>query len=121
MELDYDFAQNASIFRYGDQINLEDVVPGAKARVEIEEGKVSRLEVLDDLNITVEGRVVHINEEKDRLTLEINGRKYSYDLAADFTVTGTDEEKMNLSAVLNCRVSATLENGLIKKIKIKGQ
>ncbi|MEW5899218.1 MAG: hypothetical protein AB1652_08635, partial [Bacillota bacterium] len=119
LELDYDVSRNAAVLRYGDQVNLEDVVPGAKVRIEVDEGKVEEIEVLDDRNITVEGWVVNINEERDRLTLEINGRKYNYDLSGDLAVLDSDGKKTDLSDIVNFRVEAKLEDGAVKEIKVK--
>ncbi|MCL6447328.1 MAG: S-layer homology domain-containing protein [Armatimonadetes bacterium] len=119
LELDYDIYRSATILRNGDEINLEDVVPGAKVRIEVDEGKVDEIEVLDDRNITVEGMIVNVNEEEDRLTLEINGRKYNYDLAGDVVVLDADGKKAEILDLKNYRVEAKLEDGVIQKIEVK--
>jgi len=119
LELDYDVNRSATVLRYGDEVNLEDVVPGAKVRIKVDEGRVEEIEVLDDRNITVEGWVVNINEERDRLTLEINGRKYNYDLSLRPVVLDSDGKKTDLSELVNCRVEAKLEDGAVKEIKVK--
>lgn len=118
LELDYDVRQSVPVYRYGDRINLEEVVPGARVRVKVEEGKVSEIEVLDDLNITVRGRVVSINEERHRLTLEINGRNYSYDLAPDLAVFDAEGKSTKLSAALDFRVDALLGDGVVKEVRL---
>lgn len=121
LELDYDINRNASIYRYGDEINLEDVVPGAKVRIEVDEGRVKEIDVLDDRNITLEGRVVNINEEKNRLTMEINGRKYNYNLSVALTVIDADGKNVDLQDIMNYRVEAKLADGEIKEIRVKNE
>lgn len=119
LELEYEIKRDASMFRYGDKINLEDIVPGAKVRIKVDEGKVSKIEVMDDQNITVEGRVVNINKEKDRLTLEISGRKYSYSLSFDLTVFDQNGKIIDLSSVIDYRIEAKLKDGRIIEITVK--
>ncbi|MEW6424672.1 MAG: S-layer homology domain-containing protein [Bacillota bacterium] len=121
LELDYDINRNASIYKYGDEINLEDVVPGAKVRIEVDEGRVEEIDVLDDRNITLEGRVVNINEEKNRLTMEINGRKYNYNLSVALTVIDADGKNVDLQDTMNYRVEAKLADGEIKEIRVKNE
>jgi hypothetical protein len=118
LELDYEIIPGVSVYRYGDRINLEEVVPGARVRVKVDEGRVSEIEVLDDRNITIRGVVVNINEEKGRVTLEVNGRNYSYDLAPDLTVLNAEGKTVKLTDVLNFRADVLLKEGAVKEIRL---
>lgn len=119
LELDYDLNSNVAVLRNGDEINLEDIVPGAQVLITVEEGEVEKIEVLDDRNITVEGRLVKINVDKSRLTMEINGRNYNYDLAQGAEIFDAAGKKTNLKDLLDYWVKAKLVAGVIQKIEAR--
>jgi hypothetical protein len=63
----YDIASDVEIIKDRDTIDLEDIVIGSEARVEIEDGEIVTIEIIDDENITIEGEIidVRLSSEKD--------------------------------------------------------
>jgi len=118
LEMDYDIGSDACFLKEGDEINLEEIIPGAKVRIKIEDEKVVEIEVLDDLNITIEGRVIKFNEEKYRLTLEINGRKYSYAVSKKLDIIDNKKTGKKTSELEGCWIKAYLVDGEVSKIEI---
>ena len=118
LEMDYDIGSDACFLKEGDEINLEEIIPGAKVRIKIEDEKVVEIEVLDDLNITIEGRVIKFNEEKYRLTLEINGRKYSYAVSKKLDIIDNKKTGKKISELEGCWIKAYLVDGEVSKIEI---
>jgi len=117
LELDFDLDKDITIYRYGDRINAEDILPGASILVEVDKGKAKKIDILDDLNITLDGILVNINEEGNRLTLDIGTRKISYNLATDLIVLNENGQKTSLTNLNEERIEATLENGIVVKIE----
>jgi hypothetical protein len=118
LEMDYDLDSDACFLKDGDEINLEEIVPGAKVRIKIEDKKVVEIEVLDDLNITIDGRIIKFNEEKYRLTLEINGRKYSYDVSKKLDIIDNKKTGKKLTEMEGYWIKAYLVDGEVSKIEI---
>jgi NAD-dependent DNA ligase len=116
--MDYDLDSDACFLKDGDEINLEEIVPGAKVRIKIEDKKVVEIEVLDDLNITIDGRIIKFNEEKYRLTLEINGRKYSYDVSKKLDIIDNKKTGKKLTEMEGYWIKAYLVDGEVSKIEI---
>ena len=118
MDFYYDVSSSVKVLRYGDLINLLDIVPGAKIEVVLEKGKVTEIKVLDDENITVTGHVVNINQERGRITLEINRLRYTYDLVAGPVVTDSRDRSIRLIDVDDQYVKAKLVNGRVAEISL---
>lgn len=112
----YDVSSSVKVLRYGDLINLLDIAPGALVKIVLEKGKVTEIKVLDDENITVTGLVVNINEERGRITLEINRLRYTYDLVDNPVVTDVLGRSVRLIDVYEQNVKAKLVNGRVAEI-----
>lgn len=116
----HDIAVDARFFRRGDEINYFDVIPGARVRAELEGGLVKRVEVLNDTDITVQGRVTNINENYRRLTLEINGVKFSFDVSSGVNII-IDSGVNGISRwqdLAGCKVEAELRDGRIVEVTV---
>ncbi|HHW43563.1 MAG TPA: S-layer homology domain-containing protein [Desulfotomaculum sp.] len=119
LEMDYDVAAGATILRDGDEINLSDVIPGSRARILLKDGRVDELEVLDDRNLTVEGRVAGVNRDKWRLTLDIGGRNFTFPVMAGVVITGGEGESPDLAHLEGYMVEAQIKDGKIEKISVQ--
>lgn len=118
LDYHYDVSSSVKVLRYGDLINLPDIVPGAKVAIVLEKGKVTEIEVVDDENITITGFVVNINQERGRITLEISRLRHTYDLGANPVVTDVRGKTIRLTDVNEQNVKARLVNGRVAEISL---
>ncbi|WP_242656348.1 S-layer homology domain-containing protein [Desulfofundulus thermosubterraneus] len=118
LEMEYEVSTSATVLRDGDKINLSDIVPGSRISIRVEDGKVTEIEVLDDQNLTVKCRVSSINQERLRVTLEINGRYFTYSLAPQVTILDRNGKPVSLEDVKGYLVEVRLKDGEIDSITI---
>ncbi|MEW6183794.1 MAG: S-layer homology domain-containing protein [Bacillota bacterium] len=119
LELDYDVTGDAHFFRNGDEINLIEIIPGAKVRVTVEEHRVTEIEVLDDQNITFSGRVSSVNEDTRRVALEVNGYLHNYSLLNGVVAKDILGKEVALAETKGYMVEVRLENGVITSLTVK--
>ncbi|MFX4262431.1 S-layer homology domain-containing protein [Pelotomaculum propionicicum] len=80
----YDIADGADFYRYGDRISLDDIVIGSYVEVLLDDDEVIKIEVINDRNITLEGSVIYVNERDKKLRVEqVSGNRFTYGLADD--------------------------------------
>lgn len=118
MDFHYNVSSTVKVLRYGDLINLLDIVPGAKVEIVLEKGLVAEIKVIDDQNLTLRGLVVNINQDRGRITLEINRLRYTYDLASAVVITNAVGKHVKLADIDECYVDVKLDRGQVTEIKL---
>lgn len=118
LDFHYNVSSTVKVLRYGDLINLLDIVPGAKVEIVLEEGLVAEIKVIDDQNLTLRGLVVNINQDRGRVTLEINRLRYTYDLAGSVVITNAVGKQIKLADIDECYVDVKLDRGQVTEIKL---
>lgn len=116
LEMEYEVSTSATVLRDGDKINLSDIVPGSRISIRVEDGRIKEIEVLDDQNLTVKCRVSSINRDRLRVTLEINGRYFTYSLAPQVTILDRNGKPVSLEDVEGYQVEVRLKDGEIDSI-----
>ncbi|GBF35551.1 hypothetical protein DCCM_4680 [Desulfocucumis palustris] len=69
-EKTFDITDDTAMTRDGDDIDLEDIMIGAEARIRYIAKEAIEIEITEDENITVEGEVVKVDESNERITIE---------------------------------------------------
>ncbi|MDQ0286116.1 uncharacterized protein YuzE/predicted RNA-binding protein [Desulfofundulus luciae] len=118
LEMEYEVSTSATVLRDGDKINLSDIVPGSRISIRVEDGRVTEIEVLDDQNLTVQCRVSSVNQERRRVTLEINSRYFTYSLASRATILDRNGKLVALEDVKGYQVEVRLKDGEIDSITV---
>lgn len=116
LEMDYGIASDARFYKSGDEINLSDIIPGARVRIIIKERKVTEIELLDDRNITISGRVKSYNPDARRVTIEINGYLRTYNLSGGAVVKNRQGQPVPVEELKGYTVEARLVNGAIAEL-----
>jgi hypothetical protein len=116
LEMDYRIAGGARFYRSGDEINLADIVPGAKVLVAVEEHKITEIIVIDDRNITFTGLVANYNSDARRVTIEVNGYLRTYSLSSGATVKDRNGKVVGVADLKGYTVEAKLVEGVINAL-----
>jgi hypothetical protein len=116
LEMDYSIAGGARFYRSGDEINLADIVPGAKVAVTVEKHKITEIVVIDDRNITITGLVANYNPDAGRVTIEVNGYLRTYSLLSGAVVKDDSGKVVGVGDLKGCSVEAKLVEGVINTL-----
>jgi hypothetical protein len=116
LEMDYNIAGGARFYRSGDEINLADIVPGAKVAVTVEKRKVTEIVVTDDRNITITGLVANYNPDARRVTIEVNGYLRTYSLSSGAVVKDRSGKVVGVEDLKGYSVEAKLVEGMISTL-----
>lgn len=116
LEMDYRIAGGARFYRSGDEINLADIVPGAKVLVAVEKHKITEIIVIDDRNITFTGLVANYNSDARRVTIEVNGYLRTYSLSSGATVKDRNGKVVGVADLKGYTVEAKLVEGVINAL-----
>lgn len=102
---------------------LRDIIKGDQVKVTVENNEVIGIEIQEVASrLTVTGKVITLNTEKNFINLEVDGRLYVYNLPANVQV--------NISGMTNAyisdlqegdAVSATINNGEVTSITVSGR
>lgn len=116
LEMDYRIAAGARFYRSGDEINLVDIVPGAKVSVKVEKHKITEVVVIDDRNITITGLLKNYNPDARRVTIEVNGYLRTYSLSSGATVKDRSGKVVGVADLKGYTVEAKLVEGVINAL-----
>lgn len=118
LELDFDLDCCVDIYRDGDEIDLEEILPGSRVSIEVDNGEVEEIKVLDDRNITVKGRVTRVDTGRNHITMIINGKRFYFDVYPHADIKDDEGKATALEDIEDYYVEAKLEDGEITEIQL---
>ncbi|MDD4238264.1 MAG: S-layer homology domain-containing protein [Desulfotomaculaceae bacterium] len=96
----YDISDDIECTRDGDSIDLEDIVIGSEAEIEIEDDEVVTIEIIDDEDITIEGEIVDVRVSSERIKIEQDsGNQFTYYLKSGASLKDSDGDSIDLEDV----------------------
>ncbi len=119
-EEEYPVDEDVEVKRDGEEIDFEDLDLGEWVELELDDGEVVRIEVLEDRWYTVEGTVTDLDTggTPEITVRRSSGSKATYDLADDVEVVKDDEELDLDEIILGSEVRLRLEGDEVVKIEI---
>ncbi|MFZ5596385.1 MAG: S-layer homology domain-containing protein [Bacillota bacterium] len=120
----YDLAGNVDITRNGENIDLTDIMIGAKVTLKVDDNDIATsVEVTDDEDITVEGTVTDVDTRNDKITIEQQDGDLEFTLKVDSDYTIRDTISSNAAEELGdikdgWVVMLYLENGRVTQIRV---
>jgi len=119
-EEEYPVRKDVEVERDGEELDFGDLDPGGWVRLELDDGEVVRIEVLEDHWYTVEGTVTDLDTGgTPEITVErSSGTKVTYDLADDVEVVKGGDERDLDEIILGSEVRLRLEGAEVVKIEI---
>jgi len=117
----YYISNSAYYTRNGSSINLRSIVIGSEVEIRLNNGKVVKIIVTDDLNITLQGEITDINVSSKRIKIrQESGNSFSYYLANNADLENEDGDEIELEDLEEgWDVEIKLENGKIEKLERK--
>lgn len=114
----YDLDRDVSVRRDGETLWLDEVLIGAEVELTVAGDRVISIEVTEDRNIWVEGKIVRIDEQRERLTIEQeNGAVFWFDFASDAYLRDDDGSSMGIDDLRTGRkVELGLRDGEIRRL-----
>lgn len=96
----YDISDDVECTRDGDSIDLEDIIIGSEAEIEIEDDEVVTIEIIDDEDITIEGEIVDVRVSNERIKIEqASGNQFTFYLKNDAILRDSDGDRIDLEDV----------------------
>ena len=117
----YYISDDATFKTDGDTLRLKDLVIGSEVEVTLEYGQVKKVEVLDDRNIVLEGRVTYVNTSNNRISIrQISGNEFTYNLSDSVVLRDDIGRSITLRDVREgWDVSLNLSNGRVTRLTQK--
>jgi len=114
----YDIAKDVEVIKDRDTIDLEDIIIGSEARVEIEDGKIVTIEIIDDENITLEGEIIDVRVSSKRIKIEQeSGNQFTFYLEDGARLRDSDGDSIDLEDVEEgWDVEIQLRDGKIRRL-----
>ncbi len=111
----YSIADSATIIKDGKTLRLRDIVIGSEVDIQIGNGKVKRIEVTNDSDITVSGTVTYVSTSNKKITIQqISGNEFSYYLSDGACLRDSNNRSISLNDVEEgWEVQLELEGGKI--------
>ncbi|TEB04582.1 Endo-1,4-beta-xylanase A precursor [Pelotomaculum schinkii] len=96
----YDISDDVDCDRDGDSIDLEEIVIGSEAEIEIEDDEVVTIEITDDEDITIEGEIIDVRVSSERIQIEqSSGNQFTYYLEDGAILRDSDGDRIDLEDV----------------------
>lgn len=103
---------DARYYRDSDRIDLSEIPIGCEVELTLENGKAARVEITDDEDITVEGKITGVSTSRKRVTIrQESGNEFSYTLGSSYRLRDENGDTLALG---------DLENGRTVKIQLRG-
>jgi|GEM_PF-2066687 len=118
----YDVAKDPVCIRDDKDIDLDEILLGAEVEVRVRDGKIDKIKMTNDEDITVEGVVTSVSASRERITIkQINGNKFTFDFAVGYVLKDKDGDRITeLEDVEgDWDVELELANGEVKKMTRK--
>jgi hypothetical protein len=96
----YDISDDVECSKDGDSIDLEEIVIGSEAEIEIEDDEVVTIEITDDEDITVQGEIINVRVSSERIQIEqSSGNQFTYYLEDGAILRDRDGDRIDLEDV----------------------
>lgn len=116
--VEYDLDRDVRVRRDGKTLYLDEVLIGAEVELAVVGDRVITIEIIDDENIWVEGRITRIDEDRGRLTIEQeNGAEFRFDFAEGAILRDRDGDRIDIDDLRTGRkVEIDLRDGKIYRL-----
>lgn len=118
----YSISNSATIRRdNGDSLRLRDLVAGSVVEVWLEYGEITKLNVIDDENIIIDGTVSYIYTNNNRLTIrQDSGNEFTYTLTDSAVIRDDSGRTIAFRDVREgWKVTLNLSNGRVTRLTCK--
>lgn len=117
----YDIARYATFTRDGARIDLNQIVIGSEVELEIKKQEVESIKVTNDRNITVEGTVVNVDTNRQRITIkQSSGNEFVYYAGDVFRIGDRDRGYIRPGDIQRgWDVEMEIKDGKIYKVTFK--
>ncbi|WP_134220244.1 S-layer homology domain-containing protein, partial [Pelotomaculum sp. FP] len=96
----YEISDDVDCSKEGDSIDLEEIVIGSEAEIEIEDDEVVTIEITDDEDITIEGEIIDVRVSSERIQIEqSSGNQFTYYLEDGAILRDSDGDSIDLEDV----------------------
>ena len=96
----YDISDDVECSKDGDSIDLEEIVIGSEAEIEIEDDEVVTIEITNDEDITVQGEIINVRVSSERIQIEqSSGNQFTYYLEDGAILRDRDGDRIDLEDV----------------------
>lgn len=116
----YTLARRVEVERDGDDLDLDEILIGSKVKITVDSGKVEKIEITDDEDITVEGKLYDIDSRYIYLKQENGTHKLK--MASNVTLKDDRGKKVDWEDLkddfLNDSVTVKLSDGLVKSLEV---
>lgn len=114
----YYLASSVKVYEDGDSMDIEDIMLGAEVKVYLNSSdKVTRIDITDDEDITVEGIVEEVRASSNKITIEqSNGLSFTLPVSSSCTFRNTTADELD-EVEEGWEVRLTLESGKVTVIK----
>ncbi|MHB8986999.1 MAG: S-layer homology domain-containing protein [Eubacteriales bacterium] len=94
----YYIADNARYYNNSERINLSDIQIGSEVKLTLENGEVTKIDIIDEEDITVMGEITAISTSRERLTIrQDSGNIFSYYLGSSSRLRDEDGGTIDLN------------------------
>lgn len=94
----YYIADNARYYNNSERINLSDIQIGSEVKLTLENGEVTKIDIIDEEDITVTGEITAISTSRERLTIrQDSGNIFSYYLGSSSRLRDEDGGTIDLN------------------------
>lgn len=116
----YDLTNDTEYYRDGDSIDIDDIVIGSEVEVRVYDNAVTRLDVINDEDIIIEGTIISVNESDEKIRIkQASGNIFSYGLADDPILRDNNGFEIDLDEIdEDFDVRIDLENGEITSLTV---
>ncbi|MGQ9556709.1 MAG: S-layer homology domain-containing protein [Desulfurispora sp.] len=114
----YYLASSVRVYKDGDSMDIEDIMLGAEVKLYLNSSdKVTRIDITNDEDITVEGTVEEVRSGSNKITIEqSNGLSFTLPVSSSCTFKNTSADELG-EVEKGWEVRLTLENGKVTVIK----
>jgi len=114
----YNIADSVAIEKDDESLRLRDIVIGSEVKVRVGSGKVKKIEVVDDEDITVSGTVTKVSTSSKKITIEqVSGNEFSYYLSSGAVLKDSSNRSIDLYDVEeDWEVELKLAGGKISRL-----
>ncbi len=118
--MEYDLGRNVQVRRDGSRIYLDEVIIGAEVELTVVDDTVIGIEVIEDQNTWIEGKIIRIDDSRKQLTIEqSNGSVFRFDFVDDAYLRDYDGSSIRIRDLHNYeKVEIELRDGKIYRLYI---
>lgn len=116
----YDVDRDAEIVRDGEDIDLDEILVGAEVEFRLSGGDIIYLEVVDDEDITVRGKITNVDENDREITIkQVSGERFTFEFEDRADLEDEDGKDIEIDDLRDgWEVELELDDGLIEDLRV---